>query len=491
MLASTVLTFAFALEDTNFRSLASFTTLDGREISSGETVALGWHKLVGAHPKFKTIETNVFVWYGANNIGDFVLERERGTLAIAVDPPARLLMVRGPDFQMTLTNAIGITSSVPTDSYGIEAKWLNSSEVHALRVKTNVSTSIRIAASLGSLNLETEPAGAVVLNREGGSIGLTPLLLQEVPVGRWRGQLRSDGFIPVSLSLNVPIRQTNYFTTNLVNSTYAQAMQDAPSYFASGDYDRALAALIEALRIKPDDVEAKALQRKATLARLLMRAKMFYDRGDSKSGLEEAQAALKVDPSNVLAATLIAEIEAKREKQITEQEAERIRKIEEQNREVLLKRPKAVMETLNRAYPDSDLFASHSVMSSKSVKTLGDAIRAGLVSGQPSFEITKYEWPDDVTFVMEAKQKMFGSLRQCLIVGVQVNSKETWFVYKVLEYETHLNVNLGNFLKISDGKPALVPIHPGRINQPPALIEARIAEGIRIVSERLKQVIGD
>ena len=38
-------------------------------------------------------------------------------------------------------------------------------------------------------------------------------------------------------------------------------------------------------------------------------------------------------------------------------------------------------------------------------------------------------------------------------------------LYKVLEYETHLNLNLGGPVKLTDGQAPVVAIHPKRVTE--------------------------
>jgi hypothetical protein len=100
----------------------------------------------------------------------------------------------------------------------------------------------------------------------------------------------------------------------------------------------------------------------------------------------------------------------------------------------------------------------------------------------------RYEWPHPEVFTIEAKQGMFGGYRQCLIVGGQTKDHETQIVFKVLEYETHLDVNLG-ILRFTEGRPPTVAIHPQRIAQMTLYHQTRLKEGLQIVTQRIKRAI--
>src|SRR5665213_2404837 len=99
------------------------TTFDEKPVISGQKIPLGNHTFVVTLPKGESFSTNMFVWYGEHNLGAIDLKRARGILAVQANPPALVLSIRGPEFNALLTNSLGITSSVPTDLYQIEAKY--------------------------------------------------------------------------------------------------------------------------------------------------------------------------------------------------------------------------------------------------------------------------------------------------------------------------------------------------------------------------------
>src|SRR5882672_1421269 len=95
--------------------------IDGKPASDGQRIPIGWHTLTVSHPKTKPFSTNLFIWYGPRDLGEIALVRTMGVLVVIARPTAQQLTVRGPEFSVTLTNTYGITSSVPTDRYVLEA----------------------------------------------------------------------------------------------------------------------------------------------------------------------------------------------------------------------------------------------------------------------------------------------------------------------------------------------------------------------------------
>src|ERR1043166_6806330 len=79
-------------------------------------------------------------------------------------------------------------------------------------------------------------------------------------------------------------------------------------------------------------------------------------------------------------------------------------------------------------------------------------------------------------------------LRQCVGFGAQTREGETRIAFKVLEYQTHLNLTLGGLLHPSK-LPDLAAIHPSRIAQMTSAHQERLKEGVAIVTERIQRAI--
>ena len=145
------------------------------------------------------------------------------------------------------------------------------------------------------------------------------------------------------------------------------------------------------------------------------------------------------------------------------------------------------MDSVSRQYVDADLFEAKSVTCKKGVKEAGEAVHEAMLKGKPAFEIIKYEWPEKEVFVIDCKQKFLAGYRECLIVGGQTRDDETQILFKILEYETRLN--LGGLLSGSGGA-QMTAIHPVRIGQMTSLLETRLKEGVAMVTNRIRNAIG-
>ena len=98
-------------------------TFDGKPVISGQNIPLGNHTFEVTHPKGEPFSTNMFVWYGEHNLGAIDLKRTMGTLSVTADPSTDWLVIRGPEWSVTLTNSSGLTQLIPTDEYTVDAEY--------------------------------------------------------------------------------------------------------------------------------------------------------------------------------------------------------------------------------------------------------------------------------------------------------------------------------------------------------------------------------
>jgi tetratricopeptide (TPR) repeat protein len=475
--------------DGPWSAAAAEPMLDNSTVGAGQRVSLGRHRFEITHPKAEPFSTNLFIWYGGRDLGTITLKRTRGILAVELEPPAASVSIQGAEFSVMLTNSIGLNSPVPTDVYSVEAHWANHGEMQRVRIDTGRTSSLRFAPPLGGLTLESDPPGATVIAKNGQVIGTTPLTLGQMPAGPWAGELRLEGHIPVPLELVIGANRTNSVRTNLVNWQYAQAMETARQSSAAGQHDRALEALAAALKAKPNDPDATALQGEVTLTRHLRRTTELRKRGDYAAAGQEANAVLAAQPENAEAKALLADMQKRREELAQQEQRKRDQTLAQRQLQERLTRFKTMEASLGTGYVDANLFQTYELTSAKSVKETGQAIRDALSSGQPAFEVARYDWPEADTFTLEAKQGMLLGLRQCLVFGTQTREGETRIAFKVVEYQTHLNLGLGALLGPSK-RPDLTAIHPSRIAELTSADQARLKEGVAIVSDRIRKAIG-
>ena len=463
-------------------------TLDGRPFARGDRVSIGTHRFAISHQKALPMVTNLFIWYGEHDFGAISLKRTRGVLALETKPPVTRLSIVGTEFSLTLTNSAGVTSTVPTDVYRVDAYWANHAETKQVTVTSGTGGSLRLAPPLGAVTLESDPSGATVIRTDGSTLGTTPLTLLEMHPGVWKGELRLDGYIPVPLSLSVMASETNSFRTNLVNWQYTQAMESARKYFAAGDSERTLEALAAALKAKPNDPDATALQEKATVlqreamvAEHLRKGEDMMVAMDYRGVRSEANAVLKIAPDNERALTLLNQLSA-REKENLKRAQDQI----EARRQERLALPKKTFDFALRVHSEAPLFETHELQAAFPVHQVESAIR-GELGAAPEFKVVRLKVDSPESFAINAWQEVPGGARRCIIAGAQTGDKETKVFFKVMEYKKKTSVSFQGQLTLTSID---VPLDPSRIDELTERQKAQVREGAIMVEERIRRAVG-
>jgi tetratricopeptide (TPR) repeat protein len=464
-------------------------TLDGLRLAGGERVSLGKHQFAVSHPKAEPFSTNLFIWYGQHDLGAISLKRLRGILALEVKPPAAGLVVVGAEFSLALTNSAGVTSSVPTDVYRVDAHWANHDETKQLTVSSGTTSSLRLAPPLGAVTFESDPADATVIGSDGRILGTTPLTVPELRPGVWKGELRLDGYIPVPLSLSITASETNSFRTNLVNWQYSQAMESARTYFAAGNAERALEALSAALKARPNDPEAtgleekaRALDRQATIANRLRQGEEMMAANNYPGVRSEANAVLKIVPDNAQALALLKEVSNR--EQVNKQRAQEQAEARRQERLAL---PKKTFDLLLRQFAEAPLFEDHELQASLPMIQVENAILQQLQTA-PALKWEKLPVSSRDSFGIFAWQEVPGGLRRCVIAGAQTGDNETHILFKVMEYRKKTSVGFTGQLTINS---SYVALDPSKISELTERQKTQLKEGADMIGERARRAVGE
>jgi PEGA domain len=197
-------------------------TFDGQPIVTGQKIPLGTHQFSITHPKGDAYATNFFIWYGAHNLGTIDLKRTMSTLAVTVNPPAPLLCVHGPEFNVTLTNSPGMTSSVPTDQYVILSRYAHWSRSDDVSVTRGAPTAWQITPHLGAAQITCNEADATgqFMQADGQLIESVnfPYSIWELPEGTYQvtAQHHND---TLSQKFNITAGTTNQLALEFLYGT--------------------------------------------------------------------------------------------------------------------------------------------------------------------------------------------------------------------------------------------------------------------------------
>ncbi|HEY6261015.1 MAG TPA: PEGA domain-containing protein [Nitrospiraceae bacterium] len=517
-------------------------TLDGQPITSGNRISLGQHTFSVSHPKADLFSTNLFVWYGAHDLGQIVLNRGQGTLAIQCSPPAALLTINGPEFSQTATNSPGVTVTVPADHYVVEAKYPRVEERAEVAVPGNGTGSWNFAPRIGNLQVTCNRAGATyqLRNAENREVerGEFPATIRDLPEGNYKllalhhGNRREE-------SVAVTAGTTKSNEINFAYGTAALESEPAGATVTTAD-GRSLG--VTPLRLselsaghwefilRREGSESTTVSLEITAnqtnsfrtnlvsssyVRAMSNARRYLQAADYDRALEAVGEALRFNKDDHDAMAL--QTEATRQKALHHAEAlgkkrnyaggitelETVLKTlpdDEEAKQMLAdfkkrqeeqgkrrpqeeaSRAKAIFDAVVAKDPDASLFESQELTSSKLVKEVELRIRANLQNVQPTFVLSESRNPEPETFVIEAKQQVPGGMRRCWIVGGQTFPDEAQIFFKVVEYTTGKGLNVLGLVLIKTDKVSLVPVHASRVEKMTDALQAQVKEGIRILT---------
>ena len=444
------------------------TTIDGMRASSGQRIPIGWHTLTITHPKTKSFSTNLFVWYGEHELGQISLERATGTLAISAMAAVGRLTVSGPEFSIILTNSFGFTSSVPADLYFVQAAskyWGRKEEltvsadataatsiaprlgaikmttsqdevIYALRdlnrelvegggaptilsglpegdylldvrrkgdkqefrvtLKAGVTNEAKVEFVYGAATISSDPPGATVIH-QGAAMGVTPTTLNELKPGDFEFTLQREDHELAAGWIAVVAGQTNSVHKDLISRRYVDAMQRAKLLYSERDYQAAAEVARDALKYKAGDEPATKLEREATeLAQLSQREQAKRQNDQRASNLRQQR----------------------------------------------LSALQAAFHKWWQPLPNATNYSDNVLVSTNSAKSVATAINNALCSENPKFEVINIDWPDASTFVSVLIQREADGMRICVIAGSEVQNNETHIHFKVVEFQSALEVKV-------------------------------------------------
>ena len=287
---------------------------------------------------------------------------------------------------------------------------------------------------LGTARLLSDPSGVSVESADGSYLGSTPLDVPDLPLQPVQFKLSKPGYEPVTVRADIVADQTAICRTNLIDARYRPALQATRQYLAAANYESAAQAIGEALLAKPGDFDALALQ-------------------------TEANTHLSV----------------------------------ERQRLAQLKRPRMVFDALCEKNQDAGLFKEYEFKTSLPAQEVSSAIVKALQASPQAFDIQNSWAAPPNTFETVAHQTfslgiLGGSERKCLLVVGQTKAGETQILFKVLEYQIKHIIQANMQFNVSDDK-LLIPVHSSQMQMNDNLL-ARLRDGVQIVTEKIKQAIG-
>ena len=529
-------------------------TLDGQSAISGQNISLGKHVFAVTHPKGETYSANLSIWYGTNNLGTIDLKRTMGMLSVTADPPADLLVIRGPEWSVTLTNSSGLNQSVPTDVYEIEAAYPRWQKRIEGTVYANQTTPCNIAPHFGGLQLDCNQTDASFqLQATDGQLisnGKLPVTVAGLPPGAYQMTAMHHGHERIETLLVKADKTTStqidfQYGTVVFKTSPAGVSVVTDKGYNCGETPLTLVELLPgnwkytlqrsgyqsvpvSLNVEADHTSyVRTNLVSETYFHALNTARQYMADADYDRALQAANDALVAKPDDASAMTLQHEasglghlqrakvLAAKQEyiaggkelnlalqslpdngeiKELMVSYKQQVPAQIERERVERLARPKKVFDDFSAKTPDADLFEFNELKTSKPVNEVASAIMNALQQVQPTYTVNGNNSPQSETYTIYANQTDAG------ILSPSGRRKCLIVCGQARDDETQI------YFKVLDYKakhnvtmPGLlafkddvdfVPIHPSRIPDMTDKLRAQVQAGVSNLTVRIQGAIG-
>ena len=377
-----------------------------------------------------------------------------------------------------------LITKLPQGYYHVSAEHHGDIQDNAIVLTKGLTNEFHAEFAYGGVSLETDPPGAEVTRIDGQALGKTPLLLAEVRPGEFKATMKQDEFEPVTVSLQIEANKTNSFQTNLLNTRYVAAMNEARRLFAAGNYDGATAQAETALKFKEGDADAQALRRDAEGFVHLAKAKALGQKGDFEAGMAELNTASNSLPSNSEVKQLLGEYKQRKAQLEEEAARQRAEQVAAENRRNKIAKLDARFDGEAHGYEKWDSFARNQLIAHCAPDAAFNAIRDNLEQDDPKFQIKRVETLAGDTYLLGASQDLPDGHRECVMIVGQISPNETLITFKSLEYQTsHSATVLGGLVTVAVATPS------DQNGDRERRFQEQIKEGVPLLKDRVRKAI--
>jgi tetratricopeptide (TPR) repeat protein len=213
-LAKTTLVFQTTIEGHSSAGRLE-VRLDGLKFRSGDRTGIGWKRLSFEGPEAEPFTTNVFLWYGANDLGRIDLQWKTGELSLVVTPIPQSVQLESERRFVRLSHVGSTNLVLPVGEYRVEAKHEHFTETGTFEVEAGTIKRATLVRPVGALVLATE-AEFELASKQGPIVrlqGLAPQSFTNLPAGdyalrTWRGDyaLNREITLPADGTETVAVR---------------------------------------------------------------------------------------------------------------------------------------------------------------------------------------------------------------------------------------------------------------------------------------------
>ncbi len=374
-----------------------------------------------------------------------------------------------------------LIADLPAGQYFALATYHGHALKQGIAVANKETNSVPFHFAFGASRVESVPASASVFAANGDYVGVTPVVLAELPPATTEYHLELKGYQNATVSVTVAENQTNSASATLLNLSYVGSMRQTRQGMEAGNYRSAVFAARDALAAKPGDADALILETNAQCRLLVQEAKdLATNKSDYIAADLKLKEALTLLPDDAEAKQLLAEYQP--------HEAAEMVKIKAW-------RTGDLFDRVCKANPDAGLFDAHDVtLPTMTPEAFRDAFVQSCQSKVPTFKVTVNQSAENGIYELSLVQSVdiliVAVRRECLMVIGTDKDGQTLVRFKVLEYTRKggLVVNVNAINNVTAGNPnQWIPVRP---NQGDAGLGAQLQEGVRIVMRKVNEASG-
>lgn len=463
-------------------------TVGERPVKSGEAAGLGWREFRVAMADAAPFCTNVFIWYGLNDLGRVELAHHRGEMRLTIEPVAKAVWLAGPYHRISLTNTPGMTSSVPVGKYEGRVVFDHFEERIELAVASNQVCARAMRPAVSRLRLASEPAGAkfqltgidrthVDLKGEVPST-VGPLAPGNYHVRMWRGDYLKETNLALSPGMthrfamvfeygeialtSQPTGALVYAKGSLAGRTPMKVRDLRPGYYEFTLKRPGYQAAKLGTEVRGGGViklTTNLLSVRFAQALERARAAVAADPPEYSLALSRVEEALEERPGDTQALALKAECEAV----LKAEQARAAEKQKAEDIEARQRHPDELFHRLTDRRRFADLFDTQSLHLEGTVdRTRAAVLRA--LAADPPWEILLETKPDADTRLIEARfLSLTSGKRTIVVVAGQVTDEGVDVFYKIWDYALGPRLGTGRTGTLSEEN--LVPLHPDDLSE--------------------------
>ncbi|MHB8519863.1 MAG: carboxypeptidase regulatory-like domain-containing protein [Limisphaerales bacterium] len=485
-LAGTILVFSVSVDGAaSFPDQVS-AELDGQPFSTGQRVGLGRARLVLTGQDIEPFGTNLFAWYGRNDLGELRLVGSKGMLELHCDPVPKEIEVVGQVTHAKRAGAPVTFARIPVGTYQVTATFAHSWQREDVQVRRNATNRVDITPAFGSLALASDPTNTyfTLACRTMANFSLegkVPADITQLPAGEYDLSVRWND-ASKEQRLQIAKGETNrqrivfpYGTVGLVTTP--------PGATVSSGFNT-LGKTPQTLVVKPGkyqfrlaldgyrsaDVGASVEDKKTlVLSNRLVNAR-YADAmdaarnerssafGSSDRALSRVEEALRIEPGDPEAAALKANIMAAlqvREVKTEEERKAAAAQATGQARQAEVEQKKAAQEARKREadatfekaagqIPDAGLFPTHVWSLTNRLDQVRGAVSAMLQEKDAPWKLVEQSAPDSKSWLFrgEGRGGLLGTRKKtCAVMVAEMSPGQVYLYAKFWEYAVGEKIN--------------------------------------------------